>query len=481
MNPTGQGPNVPGGPYSNGAPSNQPQPHPQYANQPQADVQYPNQQYSNQPYPNQPYPNQHYPNQPQAGLQYPNQPYPNQPYPNQPSAQPSGVPQGAASPRPSAPTDVLGFELVQGERLLMAQRPASSTGGVWFAAMVFSLVLFGLFLVLLGLSGEKGRPRLYALTSMRLVTVDAAGRATSYWFQSYGDVEPIRADVNAGGGGLLGAVVSAAVSAGANALANRNAKLAAGYWTRTVGFLFKDANGATVRVPVGPEAASFALPVAQIVLGRSSDHLRTLELQHVPRPLVGGTGAQVFGVWAVLLSFGFVAYANGMVPLQGGGPPMFLGWPLALVYAGVGVMTFIAGTRLKAAQSALAGPEARAKSTGGAARVFGVLCLLAVPPSLFATYITTDSVRSDARDIEEAKAQIKAAQKRLKHADTDADTKAATEALQSAKATIKWRSEYLATSETKRAVALGALAASLGLGIALTVVGRRARKRAKGG
>jgi hypothetical protein len=314
MNPTGRGPSAPGGWSPTAPPANpryaQQQPNSQpYANPAYAQQRQPNPHHANPAYAQQQQPNPHH-----ANPAYAQQPYPNQAHPN---AAPTSGPQGAPSASdPAEATRVLGFELVQGERLLMATRPSASTGGLWFAAMVFSLVLFGLILVALALSGEKGRPRIYALTSMRLVTVDASGKATSYWFQSYGDVDPIRADVNAGGGGVLGAVISVAVSAGANALADRSSKLAPGYWTRTIGFLFKDASGATVRVPIGPEAGVLAYPLAQVLLTRSADHLRTLELQHVQRPRVGGGGAQIFGVWAVLLAFAFVAYANAVKPAE---------------------------------------------------------------------------------------------------------------------------------------------------------------------
>ena len=71
---------------------------------------------------------------------------------------------------------------------------------------------------------------------------------TEHWLQNVADVEPIRQQAHAGGGGLLGALVAAGVSAALNSMADKKKKIDPKYWARAIGIVFIDQQGGRAEV-----------------------------------------------------------------------------------------------------------------------------------------------------------------------------------------------------------------------------------------
>lgn len=245
------------------------------------------------------------------------------------------MPQGAPSG--------LGFDVVPGERIVFAKRPPSSLTG-FYAAGVLTSWLFGVGFVLLLIAAtqEKSQGRLFVVTTHRLVAVEGNGVATSYWFQQYRDVEPTRRDLNVGGGGLVGGLISAAVTAVADArLANQH-RLQPSYWTRTIALNFVEHGGRRVSVQLGDQGDQVALPVAHVFLANAGPQMPTFDVRRLaaePAPLPGIALSLMGALLAFYGLVGLAASRLGIGLLFGA-----LGTPVALFFVAAGAALFTVGT-----------------------------------------------------------------------------------------------------------------------------------------
>ncbi|MFO0618754.1 MAG: hypothetical protein U0414_39550 [Polyangiaceae bacterium] len=250
-------------------------------------------------------------------------------------ALPPAVPQGTPSG--------LGFMLQPGERILFAKRPKSALTGLYIAGALLSWLMgIGFILLIVAITQEKSQGKLFAVTTHRLVLIDGNGRETSYWFQAYRDLEPTRRDLNVGGGGLIGGLISAAVTAAADArLANQH-KLQPTYWTRTIALNFTEHSGRRVSVDLGQEGEQLALPVAHVFLGNLGPQMPTYDLRFLTSQpaAVPGVGLTLMG--ALLTFYGLLGLAVSRLGLN-----VFLGslgTSFALFLVAVGGLLFTLGT-----------------------------------------------------------------------------------------------------------------------------------------
>jgi hypothetical protein len=154
--------------------------------------------------------------------------------------------QGMGAAGPTA----YGVSLNPGERVVYAFKPSYMGDKIayWFLGVLTAIFLIGIYFIYLALTIEKKNPRAHLVTTQRIITVQGEGEPLSYWLQNVADLEPVRQKVNAGGGGLLGAAISAGVSAVANKMADKNAKTTAKYWTRAIGIILIEHSGARQQV-----------------------------------------------------------------------------------------------------------------------------------------------------------------------------------------------------------------------------------------
>lgn len=135
---------------------------------------------------------------------------------------------------------VLGVPLEPGERVVYFYRvkfTGSKVGGI-IVGIILTPLLIGIWLIYNALNIEKKNPNAYAVTDRRLIFIPGLGKpAEVVDYRQAADVEPQRQDVNAGGG-LVGALASAAVSHVMNKSADKKAKADWNYWDRTIGIKF---------------------------------------------------------------------------------------------------------------------------------------------------------------------------------------------------------------------------------------------------
>lgn len=289
---------------------------------------------------------------------------------------PQHAPHGAA-PQGAAPQGVpsgLGFPLVPGERVVFAKRPKSALTGLYIAGVLLSWMFgIGFILLIMAIVAEKNQGKLFAVTTHRLVLLDGNARETSYWFQNYRDVEPTRRDLNVGGGGLIGGLISAAATAVADSrLANQH-KLQPQFWTRTIALNFTEHSGRRVTADLGEDGEHVALPVAHVFLGNAGPQMPTFDVRFLAQQpsAVPGVGLTILG--ALLTFYGLVTLAVfrlGMMFALGA-----LGTPFALVMvaAGAGLFTLGIFTRLKAKKA-----RGEAGSPAVPLALFGVFTTAAV-------------------------------------------------------------------------------------------------------
>ncbi|MFO0555668.1 MAG: hypothetical protein U0271_45240 [Polyangiaceae bacterium] len=245
----------------------------------------------------------------------------------------------------------LGFDLQQGERLLYAKRP--DLGGDkfvnWFLGIIFAPLLFGWYFIYMAVTMEGRRPRLHAVTTWRFVVVEAKGEARSFWFREFADLEPRRENVNVGGGGIVGGLISVAVSAGLDAMANKKQKADPKYWARCIGLVFTTHQGQKVSVdlPRG-DGQQLGLRVAQVFLGGMGEQMPSVDPSRLPqrKPVPEGRGLQVLG-GALALYFPF--FINLAASIVFVGDRKMTSIATAVIAAG-GLAVFIAGS-VKAARS----------------------------------------------------------------------------------------------------------------------------------
>jgi hypothetical protein len=140
---------------------------------------------------------------------------------------------------------VLGVPLEPGERVVFFKR-VSFTGnkiGGWILGILLAPVLIGFWLIYVALNVEKKNPNAFAVTDRRVIYIPGLGKpAEIIDYRHMADIEPKRQDVQAGGG-LVGALASAAVSHVMNKSADKKSKAERKYWDRTIGIKFKLQNG----------------------------------------------------------------------------------------------------------------------------------------------------------------------------------------------------------------------------------------------
>ncbi|MEZ4308303.1 MAG: hypothetical protein R3F14_09690 [Polyangiaceae bacterium] len=94
-------------------------------------------------------------------------------------------------------------------------------------------MLIGIIFIILALIHDSRNPKAQIITNMRVMEVSGKGVPTWINLQDAVDVEPERQKVQ-GGGGLVGALVSAAATAIADGMANKRSKMEPKYWTRGI-------------------------------------------------------------------------------------------------------------------------------------------------------------------------------------------------------------------------------------------------------
>lgn len=157
----------------------------------------------------------------------------------------------------------LGAPLEAGERVLFFERINYKGDRIAFAILgVLTLVIVvGVIFLFLAYYWERLQPRGVIVTNRRVIAVDKDGVPTSTPLADVADVEPERQRSNAGGGGLVGAVIGIAVDAAADHLASKNPRHDPAFWKRTVALVLVRRDGARERVPTrrAPEVGPLLL------------------------------------------------------------------------------------------------------------------------------------------------------------------------------------------------------------------------------
>jgi len=144
---------------------------------------------------------------------------------------------------------VLGVPLQPGERVIYYFKP-SYTGdkiGLWIVFALTFWFLIGFIFLYMVLTFDKKNPKAQIITNMRVIEVAGTGVPTWMTLAEAVDVEPERQKVQ-GGGGLLGAVISAAATAIADGMANKKSKMDAKYWTRGIAVNIQSRSGQKFRI-----------------------------------------------------------------------------------------------------------------------------------------------------------------------------------------------------------------------------------------
>jgi len=159
--------------------------------------------------------------------------------------QAAGVPSSGAM-QPTIGSAVCGEGLQPGERVVYYRAMDYSTSktiylviGILFMPFFF---IGGIFLWMRSRI-DKDNPRAVAVTTQRLLIEQGTGMTTTHWLQNVSDIEPIRQQGRANGGGLVGALVAAGVNAALNSMADKKAKIDRKYWARAIGIKLVDHQG----------------------------------------------------------------------------------------------------------------------------------------------------------------------------------------------------------------------------------------------
>lgn len=144
---------------------------------------------------------------------------------------------------------VLGVPLQPGERVIYFYKP-SYTGdkiALWVVGILTLIVVIGIIFIILALIHDGRNPKAQIVTNMRVIEVSGKGVPTWTALGEAVDLEPERQKVQ-GGGGLVGALVSAAATAIADSMANKKSKMDPKYWGRTIAINIQNRNGQKFRI-----------------------------------------------------------------------------------------------------------------------------------------------------------------------------------------------------------------------------------------
>ena len=253
-----QGPGWPGGPQGYGPPGGAPQQG--YGQAPQGYGQPPQQGYG-QPQPGYDPAQQQQQQQPQ-GYGQPQQQQ--QGYGQQPGYDPAQQQQqqqqqgygqapmqqyGQPAMQGAGGGSVLGVPLQPGERVIYFYKPSYTADKVvlWICGVLFLIVLIGIIFIILALIHDGRNPKAQIVTNMRIMEISGKGVPTWMALQEAVDLDPERQKVQ-GGGGLVGALVSAAATAIADSMANKKSKMDPKYWARTIAINIQNRNGQKFRI-----------------------------------------------------------------------------------------------------------------------------------------------------------------------------------------------------------------------------------------
>jgi len=252
-----QGPGWPGGPQGYGPPGGAPQQG--YGQAPQGYGQPPQQQQGyGQPQPG------YDPAQQQQQQQGYGQPQPGYDPAQQQQGYGQQQPQGyGQAPMGQAPMQaygqpgmqgagggsVLGVPLQPGEQVIYFYKPSYTADKVvlWICGVLFLIVLIGIIFIILALIHDSRNPKAQIVTNMRIMEISGKGVPTWMALQEAVDLDPERQKVQ-GGGGLVGALVSAAATAIADSMANKKSKMDPKYWARTIAINIQNRNGQKFRI-----------------------------------------------------------------------------------------------------------------------------------------------------------------------------------------------------------------------------------------
>ena len=237
-----QGPGWPGGPAGFGPPGGAPQGYGQ-APQGYGQPQQPQQGYGQ---PQQPQQGYGQPQQPQQGYGQPQQGYDPAQQQMQQQQQMQAYGQQAMG---GGGGSVAGVPLQAGERVIYYFKP-SYTGdkiGLWVLFAFTFWILIGFIFLYMVLTFDKKNPRAQVVTNMRVIEINGMGVPTWMMLQEAVDLEPERQQVQ-GGGGLVGALVSAAATAIADGMANKKSKMEQKYWVRTIAINIQNRSGQKFRI-----------------------------------------------------------------------------------------------------------------------------------------------------------------------------------------------------------------------------------------
>ncbi len=144
---------------------------------------------------------------------------------------------------------VLGVPLQPGERVIYFYKPSYTADKVvlWICGILMLIVLIGIIFIILALIHDGRNPKAQVVTNMRVMEISGKGVPTWMALQEAVDLEPERQKVQ-GGGGLVGALVSAAATAIADSMANKKSKMDPKYWTRGIAVNIQNRNGQKFRI-----------------------------------------------------------------------------------------------------------------------------------------------------------------------------------------------------------------------------------------
>jgi hypothetical protein len=165
-------------------------------------------------------------------------------------AAPMGWPGQPAMAGAGGPPTVMGVPLQPGERVVYFYKPNYTVDKVvfWVVGILTVWMLIGIIFIVLALIHDSRNPRAQIVTTMRVIEVSGKGVPTWMPFNDAMDLTAERQKGGYGGGGLLGAAISAAVTAVANSMAEKNSKMDPNYWKRTIAIDVIGRSGQRVRV-----------------------------------------------------------------------------------------------------------------------------------------------------------------------------------------------------------------------------------------
>ncbi len=190
---------------------------------------------------------------------------------------------------------VLGVPLQPGERVIYFYKP-SYTGdkvGLWVLFAFTFWILIGFIFLYMVLTFDAKNPKAQVVTNMRVMEISGKGVPTWMALQEAVDLDPERQQVQ-GGGGLVGALVSAAATAIADNMANKKSKMDAKYWARTIAINIQNRNGQKFRIQtrqplvIGPFLARCILEPGAAQMAPPSPRI----LESDSRPLARRAGSR---------------------------------------------------------------------------------------------------------------------------------------------------------------------------------------------